>query len=77
MHLKLQLSDFNMHVFPNWRDSDVKLDMEAKPPCKTCTHVVKNCILMAPFVTNSTCSSIVSYTFLNNCLIVRLLKLAL
>ena len=43
MHLKLQLGvNFNVHMWPNWHDTDVKLDMEAKPPHETCTHVVES-----------------------------------
>ena len=60
MRLKLQLGvNFNVCVWPNWLDTDAKLDMEAKPPHKTCTHMVESCILMAPFLTNSPTVSLV------------------
>ena len=39
MSLKLQLGvNFNVCVLSNWRDTNVKLDMEAKPPHETYTH---------------------------------------
>ena len=31
MSLKLQLKE-KVRVLPNWRDTDAKLDIEAKPP---------------------------------------------
>ena len=43
--LKLQLGvNFNVHVFPNWCGTDVKLDKEAKSARETYTHVVESCI---------------------------------
>ena len=47
MRLKLQLwVNFTLRMLSNWHDTSAKLNMEAKPPHETYTHMVESCILM-------------------------------